>query len=98
MNSTGRISGYRFNDLKRSRIVSSRGDLHEKQKKHGFPKPAKFGERAAWWPDYEIHAWVESRLALRDSQTNPDSPTDESAAPLAPVASPSPRNRNRRQT
>jgi predicted DNA-binding transcriptional regulator AlpA len=65
MNSNDPISGYRFNDLKRARIVSSRGDLHEKQKKHGFPKPAKFGARAAWWPDDEIRAWVQSRLALR---------------------------------
>lgn len=74
MNSNDPISGYRFNDLKRARIVSSRGDLHEKQKKHGFPKPAKLSARAAWWPGDEIRAWVQSRLALRD---NPDNSTDE---------------------
>jgi hypothetical protein len=78
MNSNDPISGYRFNDLKRARIVSSRGDLHEKQKKRGFPKPAKFGARAAWWPDDEIRAWVQSRLALRE---NPDNSNDQSAEP-----------------
>ena len=77
MNSNDPISGYRFNDLKRARIVSSRGDLHEKQKKHGFPKPAKLSARAAWWPGDEIRAWVQSRLALRD---NPDNSTDEGVA------------------
>jgi predicted DNA-binding transcriptional regulator AlpA len=67
MNSNDPISGYRFNDLKRSRIVSSRGDLHEKQKKHGFPKPAKFGARAAWWPDDEIRACALALSAARKS-------------------------------
>ena len=81
-------SGYRFNDLKRSRIVSSRGDLHEKQKKHGFPKPAKFGERAAWWPAEEVNAWIETRLDLRG---NPGISNDESATASAPPAKSKPR-------
>jgi hypothetical protein len=85
MNSNDPISGYRFDDLRRARIVSSRGDLHEKQKKHGFPKPAKLGARAAWWPDNEVRAWVRSRLALRD---NPDNSNDEGAALAAPKAAP----------
>jgi predicted DNA-binding transcriptional regulator AlpA len=79
MNSNGLINGYKFADLRRARIVSSRSDLHRKQKNLGFPKPAKTGERSAWWPDDEIRAWVQSRLALRD---NPDNSNDDVAVAL----------------
>ena len=76
------LAGHRFSDLKRMRLVSSRSDLHTKQKKHGFPKPAKTGERSAWWPDDEIRAWVQSRLDLRDAPTTTD---DDSAASSPPL-------------
>jgi predicted DNA-binding transcriptional regulator AlpA len=82
MPSDALISGYRFNDLKRSRIVSSRSDLHEKQKTLGFPKPVKTGARSAWWPAEEVAAWVQTRIALRD---NPDNSNDENRAPAAPA-------------
>jgi predicted DNA-binding transcriptional regulator AlpA len=60
------VAGYRFADLKARRIVSSRSDLHRKQRSLGFPMPIKTGERAAWWPASEVHAWLRSRAALRD--------------------------------
>ena len=43
-----REGGYRFDDLKRARIVSSRSDLHDKQRKHGFPKPVKLGDESPY--------------------------------------------------
>lgn len=90
MTSDAPIRGYRFSDLKQSRIVSSRSDLHEKQQTLGFPKPVKTGARSAWWPAEEIHAWVQTRIALRD---NPDNSNDDGPAPAAsvkPSATPKP--------
>jgi predicted DNA-binding transcriptional regulator AlpA len=61
------VAGYRFSDLVERRIVSSRSDLHRKQRVHGFPLPIKISDRAAWWPASEVHAWLRSRAALRRS-------------------------------
>jgi predicted DNA-binding transcriptional regulator AlpA len=82
VNSNTPIAGFRFADLVEARLVSSRSDLHTKQKKHGFPKPAKTSQRSAWWPDCEIRAWVQSRLDLRDAPTTTD---DDSAASSPPL-------------
>jgi len=60
--------GYRYNDLKREGIVSSRSDLHDKQKRHGFPRPIKTGVQSAWFPKSEVHAWLAQRAALRDAK------------------------------
>jgi hypothetical protein len=54
------FSGYRFKDLKRANIVSSRTDLNRKQREHGFPKPIKLGDRQAWFPKSEVHCLVET--------------------------------------
>ena len=59
--------GYRFEDLKEARIVSSRSDLHYKQRDHGFPMPIKTGDRSAWFPKSEVHAWLKQRAARRDT-------------------------------
>jgi predicted DNA-binding transcriptional regulator AlpA len=64
--------GYRYEDLKRERIVSSRSDLHDKQKRYGFPKPIKTGLSSAWFPKSEVHAWLAERAALRDRPANPE--------------------------
>jgi hypothetical protein len=58
--------GYRFKDLQREGIVSSRGDLNYKQTRLGFPRPIKIGLSAAWYPKSEVHAWLAQRAALRD--------------------------------
>jgi predicted DNA-binding transcriptional regulator AlpA len=63
------VAGYRFDDLLEARIVSSRSDLHRKQRVHGFPLPIKISERSAWWPATEVHAWLRSRAALREKPT-----------------------------
>jgi predicted DNA-binding transcriptional regulator AlpA len=67
MNDLSRRAGYRFDDLREARIVSSRSDLHDKQKNHGFPKPIKLSVHSAWWPSEEINAWLQARAALRDA-------------------------------
>ena len=59
--------GYRFEDLKSARIVSNRTDLSRKQRELGFPLPIKTGERSAWFPKSEVHAWLEQRAALRNN-------------------------------
>jgi hypothetical protein len=58
--------GYRYKDLERDGIVSSRSDLHDKQKRYGFPRPIKTGRNSAWYPKSEVHAWLAQRAALRD--------------------------------
>jgi hypothetical protein len=65
--------GYRFKDLLREGIVSSRGDLNYKQTRLGFPRPIKIGLSAAWDPKSEVHVWLAQRAALRDRPTNPES-------------------------
>jgi len=62
--------GYRFKDLLREGIVSSRGDLNYKQTRLGFPRPIKIGLSAAWYPKSEVHAWLAQRAALRDRLAN----------------------------
>ena len=60
--------GYRFKDLQDAGIVSNRTDLNRKQRELGFPLPIKTGERAAWFPKSEVHAWLKKRAALRDTK------------------------------
>jgi hypothetical protein len=64
--------GYRFKDLLREGIVSSRGDLNYKQTRLGFPRPIKTGLSAAWYPKSEVHAWLAQRAALRDHHRDDD--------------------------
>ena len=64
------LGGYRFKDLLREGIVSSRGDLNYKQTRLGFPRPIKIGLSAAWYPKSEVHAWLADRAALRDRPAN----------------------------
>jgi predicted DNA-binding transcriptional regulator AlpA len=62
------LAGYRYSDLKSRKIVSSRSDLHRKQRAHGFPLPVKISDRAAWWPASEVHEWLRSRASMREKQ------------------------------
>ena len=63
--------GYRFRDLIDLRIVSSRSDLHRKQREHDFPLPAKYGNRQAVFSAAEVHRWVDERLAARVTPNPP---------------------------
>jgi prophage regulatory protein len=33
-----------------------------------FPAPVKLGERASAWPEHEVTAWCEARIAARDAK------------------------------
>ena len=66
--------GYRFADLLREGIVSSRGNLNYLQTQLGFPRPVKTGLKTAWFPKSEVHAWLAQRAALRDHTTTPAKP------------------------
>lgn len=60
------IKGYRYPDLLKSKIVTSRSDLTRKIELLGFPKPVKTGLRAIWWPAAEVEAWLKARAAMRE--------------------------------
>ena len=62
--------GYRFADLRQMRIVSTRSDLHHKQRHLGFPKPVKLGPGArggALFLKSEVDQWLVERARLRES-------------------------------
>ena len=59
---------YRYPDLKAKKYVSSRSDLHDKQKKLGFPLPAKPSPKVALFLKAEVHAWWLDILAKRDAE------------------------------
>jgi prophage regulatory protein len=44
--------------------------IYEKISRGLFPKPVKLGDRAVGWPEHEIDAWVEERLAARDRSSS----------------------------
>jgi predicted DNA-binding transcriptional regulator AlpA len=75
----GSIDGYRFPDLQKAGIVSSRGALFHLQRHANFPRPIKIGTRSAWWIAAEVHAWLEERRRIRDATPKPASkPRDHS--------------------
>jgi len=59
---------YAYRDLESLGIVRGRVDLQRKQKKHGFPKPIKTGNRQASFLKSEVHAWLHSRVEQRDAE------------------------------
>ena len=59
---------YRFNDLVDRRIVSSRSDLSDKQRKLGFPLPVKPGPKQALFLKTEVHRWAQSLVEKRDAE------------------------------
>jgi prophage regulatory protein len=48
------------------RTALSRSTLYELIDKGQFPKPLKLGERINCWPEHEVFAWMESRIAARE--------------------------------
>jgi hypothetical protein len=62
---------YRYSDLKAKKYVSSRSDLHDKQKNLGFPLPAKPSPKVALFLKSEVHAWWLDILAKRDTAHRP---------------------------
>ena len=46
----------------------SRSTIYEKIKKDAFPKQVPLGAKSCGWLETEIFAWLESRVALRNSK------------------------------
>jgi prophage regulatory protein len=45
----------------------SRSEIYRRVSAGTFPKPVKLGERASAWPEHEITAWIDARIAARDA-------------------------------
>ncbi|WP_394729052.1 helix-turn-helix transcriptional regulator [Altererythrobacter sp. GH1-8] len=43
----------------------TRATIYEMVDRGDFPRPAKIGARAIAWPEDEVQAWAEDRLAER---------------------------------
>jgi hypothetical protein len=59
------VSFWRYADLIDRRIVSSRADLHRKQRLHGFPRSIKFSRAqgaAALFRASDVRKWVADHL------------------------------------
>jgi prophage regulatory protein len=59
--------------LLRKRAVCERtglppASLHERIVAGRFPKPVLIGARAVAWVESEVQAWIEQRIAERDSE------------------------------
>ena len=57
---------WRFADLVERRIVNNREDLHQKQKRFGFPKPVRLTagkSSAALFRRTAVKQWIRQRLA-----------------------------------
>jgi hypothetical protein len=79
---------YRFDDLVDRRIVSSRSDLSDKQRRLGFPLPVKPGPKQALFVKTEVHRWAQRLIEKRDAEQGarsavPDTVTRLSGNPPA---------------
>ncbi len=52
----------------KDRIGLSRSEIHRRIATGDFPQPVKLGERASAWPEHEVTAWCEARIAARDAK------------------------------
>lgn len=51
-----------------ARTGLSRSEIYRRIASGGFPAPVKLGERASAWPEHEVTAWCEARIAARDAK------------------------------
>ncbi len=58
----------RYGDLQKLKIVSSRSDLHDKQRNLGFPLPIKTGPKVALFLRSEVIEWLLGFVAKRDAE------------------------------
>jgi prophage regulatory protein len=48
-----------------ARTGLSRSTLYQMMQTGHFPKPVRIGGRAVAWPETEVDAWIDARLAER---------------------------------
>jgi prophage regulatory protein len=52
----------------KARTGLSRSEIYRRVSAGTFPAPVKLGERATAWPEHEVSAWCEARIATRDAK------------------------------
>ncbi len=52
----------------KARTGLSRSEIYRRIAAGRFPQPVKLGERASAWPEHEVTAWCEARIAARDAK------------------------------
>lgn len=52
----------------KARTGLSRSEIYRRIAAGNFPEPVKLGERASAWPEHEVTAWCEARIAARDAK------------------------------
>lgn len=52
----------------RARTGLSRSEIYRRVQSGLFPAPVKLGERASAWPESEVAAWCQARIAERDAK------------------------------
>lgn len=50
------------------RVGWKRSEIYRRIASGDFPKPVALGERTRAWPENEITAWCEARIAARDAK------------------------------
>ena len=65
MQNNKEIQFYRLSQLKQQLSVS-RSSIWAWVKEGSFPKPIKLGKNCTAWNAEEVHAWVQSRIDLRN--------------------------------
>lgn len=48
--------------------ITSNSQLYRLMGRGDFPRPVKLSERSVAWPEHEVQAWIEQRIAARDEQ------------------------------
>lgn len=52
----------------KARTGLTRSGLYRQIAAGTFPRPCKLGPRASAWPEHEVTAWCEARVAARDAK------------------------------
>lgn len=55
----------------KARTGLSRSEIYRQVTTGNFPSPVKVSERASAWPEREVIAWCEARVAARDAKAAP---------------------------
>jgi prophage regulatory protein len=72
-----------IDDLRAKGIKWSRQHIHRKVRRGEFPRPVKLGSSTNAWPESEVDAFLEARVAERDAAVAEERARQEAAAPAA---------------
>jgi prophage regulatory protein len=53
----------------RARVGLGRSAIYAGVTAGTFPAPVKLGERCVAWPEHEIQAWIQARIAEREARS-----------------------------